>query len=162
MTWAQEDVDFWAWFWEWYKNFDSVWEFDHEAGDVLTNSTYEWEWFMNHTLQEDQEYIKIDTDDSEQWSWQRWNAFWENFSTIDHSKDGYMSRHKDEEQEVMEVDEDDVCRPGSYLNDHHTCLPCPMGCAHCHSMGHCFDCFDNFEPVFGPGFGFCFPKCFHG
>ena len=53
VTWAQEDIDFWAWFWEWYKNFDAVWEFDHEAGDVLTNSTYEWEWFMNHTLQED-------------------------------------------------------------------------------------------------------------
>ena len=29
-------------------------------------------------------------------------------------------------------------------------------------MGHCYDCFDNFQAVYGPDFGFCFPKCFHG
>ena len=73
-----------------------------------------------------------------------------------------MTRHPDQEQEVMQVGEDDICQDGAYLNELHTCLPCPVGCAHCHSMGHCYDCVGNFEAVYGPNFGFCFPKCFHG
>ena len=27
-------------------------------------------------------------------------------------------------------------------------------------MGHCFDCNEAYEGVFGPNFGFCFPNCF--
>ena len=45
VTWAKEDVDFWEWFWQWYEELDSTWNFDHEPGFVQTDHDFEWEWF---------------------------------------------------------------------------------------------------------------------
>ena len=70
--------------------------------------------------------------------------------------------HTDETTELLAHDEDRVCADGSYLNENNSCLPCPAGCEHCLSLGHCYSCSSNFEAVTGPDFGFCFPKCFHG
>ena len=46
ITWAEQDVDFWEWFWQWYGELDSTWSFDHEPGFVQTDHDYEWEWFQ--------------------------------------------------------------------------------------------------------------------
>jgi len=45
VTWAEEDIDFWEWFWAWYAQLDQTWTFDHEEGHVVTDPNYEWEWF---------------------------------------------------------------------------------------------------------------------
>ena len=45
VTWVEEDIDFWEWFWQWYGELDSTWSFDHEPGFVQTDHNYEWEWF---------------------------------------------------------------------------------------------------------------------
>ena len=144
VTWAEEDTDFWVWFWQWYRNFDAVWTFDHEAGEVLNDTNYEWEWFQNHTAQEGEVPLLLDKDDSDQWNWKTWDEYWHQEDAIDHSTKGYMSRRRDQAEELKEADEDDICGDGTYMNEVDTCLPCQMGCAHCQSMGHCFDCFDNF------------------
>ena len=65
VTWAEDDTDFWTWFWQWYVNFEASWTFDHEPGEVLTDPNYEWEWFQNHTAGAGEELVNIDTDDSE-------------------------------------------------------------------------------------------------
>ena len=133
VTWAEEDIDFWSWFWQWYGTMDSVWTFDHEPGEVLMDPDYEYEWFQNHTAGHNETFdeLKIDRDDSEQWNWETWDNFWNNEGAIDHSTTGFMSRSHDSGEELMHADEDDVCRPGAYVSDDNTCLPCPVGCAHC-------------------------------
>ena len=73
----------------------------------------------------------LDKDDSEQWNWKTWDEYWHQEDAIDHSTKGYMSRRRDQAEELKEADEDDVCRDGTYMNEADTCLPCQMGCAHC-------------------------------
>ena len=163
ITWAKEDVDFWEWFWQWYGELDSTWNFDHEPGFVQTDHDYEWEWFQKHTagFNETIDNSWIDRDDSEQWNWETWDGYWRSYDAADHAPEGFMY-HSDESIELMKHDEDRICAKGSYLNEANTCLPCPAGCVDCLSLGHCLSCNGNFEAVTGTDFGFCFPKCFHG
>ena len=44
IIWAEEDMDFWEWFWEWYDDLDESWTFDHEPGSIIKDPNYEWEW----------------------------------------------------------------------------------------------------------------------
>ena len=163
VTWAEEDVDFWEWFWQWYGELDNTWSFDHEPGFIQTDHDYEWEWFQNHTtgFNATIDDAWIDRDDSEQWSFKAWDSYWRNYDAADHAPEGFMY-HANNSTELLQHDEDSICAQGSYLNEVNTCLPCPAGCDHCESLGHCYSCKQNFEAVSGPDFGFCFPKCFHG
>lgn len=106
--------------------------------------------------------IWIDRDDSEQWNWDSWDDYWRNYDAADEAPETFMYHKEDPTSEEFKHDEDLVCQQGAYLNEQNTCMPCPAGCEHCLSLGHCYSCTRNFEAVSGPDFGFCFPKCFHG
>jgi len=136
-TGLKEDTDFWIWFWIWYTEMDQTWTFDHEPGSVVHDPEFGWEFLHQHTADGHSidrfEEILIDTDDSEQFSWERWDKFWRDMNAVDLSKEGYFRNHK-QELEKMEVNEDDVCGAGFYKTESNDCLPCAVGCSHCHDI----------------------------
>ena len=92
VTWAYEDVDFWDWFWLWFGELDETWEFDHEPGFVQRDENYEWEWFQNHTKGSNStlDSMRIDRDDSQQFSWEQWDEYWRDYDAAKLAPEGYI------------------------------------------------------------------------
>ena len=117
-----EDTDFWDWFWIWYFEYDKLWTFDHPASEMQANS---WLWFQDVTRgsNETMDAIIIDFDDSEQWSWQEWDNFWDQYLKSENTPESLTSFYL-----PVDGDEDKVCESGFFVSDGNLCLRCPSGC----------------------------------
>ena len=77
-------------------------------GFVLTDPDYAWEWFQDHTSGFDEELdaIFIDTDDSEQFNWDRWEEeYWREMNLAGYAQDGFLTHHNNF-TEALKQDED--------------------------------------------------------
>lgn len=64
--------------------------------------------------------IWIDRDDSEQWNWEGWDAYWRTYDAAVYAPDGFMY-HSENQTEALAHDEDSICAKGAYLNSGNTC-----------------------------------------
>jgi hypothetical protein len=150
-------MDFWNWFWIWYFELEDSWTYNREFKEF--DMKLQWSWFEKMTKGSDEMIakIRVDYDDSEQWTWTGWNKFWDTYLTRATSAGGPNLRKK-----PQQGDEDKVCEDGYFLNSaNNFCLKCPAGCEACNEVNQCYECSSNFEIVRGPSFSYCYPKCFN-
>lgn len=160
---GKEDTDFWEYFWVFYWEFAEAWRHEKEAEEIDPEKVYSWFQRASEGIELDHKKLIIDYDDSEQFNWARWDWFWSKYvDSYNIPKELQSSIIKIKGDEIKAADEDFLCEPGFFKADSSLCLKCPAGCRNCHKANQCFECQDNFERVSGPGFQYCFPRCFFG